>query len=74
MPESEVPRELIDTFESDRSHLVDRLEQKFPDLDAAVVEEVVDRKARATEHAKVRSFRALLVERAARDELARLTA
>jgi hypothetical protein len=74
MPEPDVPREEIDTFESERPRVVSRLEQKFPDVDSAVVAEVVDRTAKATEHAKVRSFRALLVEHAARDELARLTA
>ncbi len=74
MPESDVPPEDIDPFESERPQLVNRLTQKFPDVDSAVVAEVVDRTAKATEDAKVRSFRALLVEHAARDELARLSA
>ena len=74
MPETDVPREEIDTFEAERPRLVDRLAERFPDVDSVVVAEVVDRTAKATEDAKVRSFRAVLVEHAARDELARMSA
>ena len=59
-------------FEAERLHVVNRLAERFPDLDLTVVE-IVDRTAMATADAKVKSFRALLVEHAARDELKRLT-
>ena len=72
MAKSEVPGGEVDPFESERPRLVGRLAKKFPTLDAGVVADVVDRTAKATENAKVKSFRAVLVEHAARDELTRL--
>ena len=73
MPKSEVPGGAVDTFEAERLHVVNRLAERFPDLDSTVGAEIVDRTAMATADAKVKSFRALLVEHAARDELTRLT-
>lgn len=49
-------------------------DQDRPDVDSVVVADLVDRTAKAAADAKVRSSRAVLVEPAARDELARLTA
>jgi hypothetical protein len=50
----------------------ERLEQRFPEVDSDTVAEVVDQAAEVTAGAKIQTFRPLLVEHRAGDELRRL--
>jgi hypothetical protein len=58
----------------DRERVQRRLEKRFPEVDARMVAEVIDQAAEATAGAKIQSFRPLLVEHRASDELMRLRA
>jgi hypothetical protein len=49
-----------------------RLESRFPEIGAAKVAEVVDQAAEVTAGAKIQTFRPLLVEHRAVDQLSRL--
>jgi hypothetical protein len=68
VPESDL---LVDEL-PDREVVQRRLEQRFPEVDARMVAEVIDRAAAMTSGAKIQSFRPLLVEHRASDELLKL--
>ncbi len=50
------------------------LEQRFPDVAAETVAEIIDLAAEATAGAKIQSFRPLLVEHRASDHLLKIRA
>ena len=56
----------------DRQVVQRRLEQRYPEVDADIVAEVIDQAAEATAGAKIQSFRPLLVEHRASDHLMKL--
>jgi hypothetical protein len=67
-PDSDLPGDEL----PDREVVQRRLEQRFPEVDARMVAEVIDRAAEMTAGAKIQSFRPLLVEHRASDELIKL--
>jgi hypothetical protein len=68
------PASTHDGLGPERAVVQRHLEQRFPDVAAEKVAEIIDLAAEATAGAKIQSFRPLLVEHRASDQLLKIRA